>query len=122
MAGTAVRRAALALALLGLCLIAAGLSGPVHAAGSQTTDPSLALAATYESISVYLSFKDDDNDNNEAALEYREAGGSWKRGMAMTVDRRATVRNSSKTYPTPSRTSGAPAFSAFARALGTRCA
>lgn len=63
-----------------------------------TTDATLSLASTYESISVYLTFQNDDNTNNSATMEYREAGGSWKPGMELTVDRRTLVTHASKTY------------------------
>ena len=58
----------------------------------------LSLASTYESISVYLSFQGDDNENSIAILEYREAGGPWTQGMVMTVDRRAVITHSSRVY------------------------
>ena len=73
-------------------------SDPVYAAGNQTTNPTLTLASTYVNISVYLSFQDDDNGNNQASLEYREVGGLWKQGMAMVVDRRDTIHNAGITY------------------------
>jgi hypothetical protein len=66
-------------------------ASPAAAAGNSTVVGDLELAATFECISVYSNFSDDDNDNNQATVEYREVGGSWKQGMALIVDRRPTV-------------------------------
>lgn len=64
----------------------------VPALGGSTTVGTLELAATFECISVYSNFAGDEDGNNQAILEYREVGGSWKQGMAMTVDRRDTIK------------------------------
>ncbi len=49
----------------------------------------LSLVPTFRSISVYSDFSGDDDGDNQAVLEYREAGSDvWKPGIPMTVDRR----------------------------------
>ena len=78
---------------------ASPFSNPAQLAGHTTENLTLSLAATYRSISVYISFEGDANGNNQGALEYREAGGGWKRGMEMVVDRRDTVTNGAMVYP-----------------------
>lgn len=78
---------------LGILLVAV-IPLPVLAAGNGTTVGSLNLISTIECIGVYANFSDDDNASNSAILEYRSAGGTWKQGMALTVDRRATVQAS----------------------------
>ena len=95
---TLLGRAPVLLVLLGLSLPFISHAAPVFAAGNQTVNPTLTLASTYVNISVYLSFQDDDNGNNQAWLEYRGAGGLWIQGMAMTVDRRSTIPNAGRTY------------------------
>ena len=72
-------------------LLTALVSSPALAAGNATTVGSLQLTATFVNISVYANFSDDDNGNNTAILEWRESGGTWKPGMALTVDRRQTI-------------------------------
>ena len=93
-----LRRLPVLLLLLGMALPAMARPGPVFALGNQTVSPTLSLVATYVNISVYLSFQDDANGNNQASLDYRQAGGLWKQGMAMTVDRRDTIHNAGRTY------------------------
>jgi hypothetical protein len=66
-------------------------TSPAMAAGNDTEVDELELAATFECISVYSNFSDDDNGNNQATLEYREVDGTWKQGMALSVDRRQTI-------------------------------
>lgn len=57
------------------------------AAGS-TIIGTLSLVPAFENIAVYSNFTGDENANNQAILEYRPLGGSWKQGIAMTADRR----------------------------------
>jgi hypothetical protein len=62
----------------------------------------LTLAATYQSISLYANFANDDGDN-QASFEYRKAGAAaWIPGMDMTVDRRANVTGNG-TFANPFR-------------------
>ena len=57
--------------------------------GDSTVVGVLSLAPTFEHIGVVSPFSDDNNESNQAVLEYREVGSSvWKSGVAMTVDRR----------------------------------
>ena len=63
-----------------------------------TTTGALTLEGTFECISIYANFSEDDNDNNSATFEWRPDGGSWVNGMAMTVDRRATVTSEDGSY------------------------
>jgi hypothetical protein len=75
-------------------------SAPIQAGHTQAG--TLGLASTYQSVSVYANFANDDGDN-QATLEYRPAGVStWTRGMDMTVDRRANVTGNG-THPNPFR-------------------
>jgi hypothetical protein len=75
-------------------------TGPVQAGHTQVE--ALQLASTYQSVSVYANFANDDGDNR-ATLEYRPAGASaWTRGMDMTVDRRANVTGNG-TFANPFR-------------------
>lgn len=71
-------------------------------AANTTTVGALSLVATFECMSVYSNFSEDVNANNNATLEYRKSGAtSWTAGMAMTVDRRATVTAADSTYTNP---------------------
>ncbi len=72
-------------------------------AADATSNLSIELIPTYESIGVYLSFQDDDNDNNTASVEYREVGGgAFIQGFDMTPDRRDTVGNDiTPSFPNP---------------------
>jgi plastocyanin/regulation of enolase protein 1 (concanavalin A-like superfamily) len=65
---------------------------PTPIPGNGATVPGqLELAATYENISVYANFSNDDGDNS-AIMEYRPHGTSaWIRGMDLVVDRRANL-------------------------------
>jgi plastocyanin len=74
-----------------------------HAAGNQVTVGAIQLAATYENISVYSNFLDDDNGNqNPAVLEYKKSSDTtWKKGIAMTLDKRATVRSDNNSWNNP---------------------
>jgi hypothetical protein len=74
-----------------LSIVLMGMPSTVLAAGNGTSIDTLTLTATFECISVYSNFSDDDNGNNQATLEYREIGGSWKQGMSLTADRRAQI-------------------------------
>ena len=67
--------------------------------GSATTTGVLKVGATYQSISVYAGFAGDADGDNAATLEWRPAGGgAWRRGMALTADRRATVGGRANPY------------------------
>jgi hypothetical protein len=89
----------LGITLVLILILLVGTAPPVFAApGDETTVGSLDLTATFECISVYSNFSDDDNEDNFASFEWRKAGGSWKQGMALTVDRRATVTSEDGTY------------------------
>ena len=77
--------------IVALVLATCFLVSPVMAQGGGTTVGSLELVATFECIGVYANFTGDDNGDNEATLEYRESGGAWKQGMALTVDRRTQI-------------------------------
>ena len=59
-------------------LLAVSLPSPALAQGNVTDIGALELKSTFRSISVYSSFTADDNENNQATLEYQEVGGSWK--------------------------------------------
>jgi len=78
------------LALL-LILLVPMTSPAIAADGDETTVEELELIPTFECISVYSNFSGDNNGDNQATLYYREVGGSWKQGMALTVDRRAQI-------------------------------
>jgi hypothetical protein len=67
------------------------ITSPAMAAGNGTTVGDLELAATFECISVYSNFSDDDNSNNQTTVEYREADGSWKPAHPLVVDRRQEI-------------------------------
>ena len=73
---------------LKLPLILILLFSSVAYAADSTTIETLELAATYESISIYANFDEDDNENNFASFEWRQSGGQWRPGMEMVVDRR----------------------------------
>ena len=57
----------------------------------------ISVFSTIENISVMAPFRYDDNENNNAVLEYRESGGTWKTaiewlpGEVMWCDRRDYV-------------------------------
>jgi hypothetical protein len=61
------------------------------------------LIPTFECISVYANFSNDDNGNNTASLSYRRAGSgaSFIPGMALTVDRRNTVADGTGSASNP---------------------
>jgi hypothetical protein len=82
-------------------LLAVSLPSPALAAGNATVGGTLELVPTFRSISVYALFTDDDNGNNQATLEYREAGGTWKPGVEMVADRRATLTTNSGNITNP---------------------
>jgi hypothetical protein len=81
----------LAVSIVASSLLTTFTSSLVLAQGEGTTVGTFELTATFECISVYANFGGDDNGNNQATLEYREGGGSWKQGMTLTVDRRQTI-------------------------------
>jgi len=57
------------------------------ASGDITTAGGLSLSPTFECISVESNFTGDGNQNNNAVLEYRQAGtGSWKTAPQMYAD------------------------------------
>ena len=88
---------------LGLFVITACLtfnSGTSEGESNSTSNLSMSLVPTFESVGVYLSFSGDLNEDNQAILEYRMMGTSrWIRGMDMTPDRRDTVTR--KSIPNP---------------------
>lgn len=62
----------------------------------------ISLVPTYQSISVYAPYGQDENANTQAILEWRKAGDqAWKKGMVMTDDRRPIVTGESRSYPNP---------------------
>jgi len=73
-------------------LLTAGIPSPVLAATDSTTIGTLSLYPAFENIGVISSYSGDDNGNNQATLEYREAGSAtWRPGIPMTVDRRDLI-------------------------------
>jgi hypothetical protein len=75
---------------------------PPNTGGSGTTAGALELASTYRSVSVYANFAGDSDGDNKATLQYRKAGdATWRTGMDMTPDRRATVFGANSSYPNP---------------------
>lgn len=94
----------LSLTLLPVLLLLLASQVPVaQAASHATANVTLELIPTYESMSVYLSFDDDDDGDNSATMEYRQVGaGSFITGMDMVVDRRDIVQNDkTKLDPNP---------------------
>ena len=94
----------LSLTLLSVLLLLLASQVPVaQAASHATANVTLELIPTYESMSVYLSFDDDDDGDNSATMEYRQVGaGSFITGMDMVVDRRDIVQNDkTKLDPNP---------------------
>ena len=83
------------IALIGLViasLLTVGIPSPVLAAADSTTIGTLSLYPAFEHMGVVSSYSGDDNGNNQATLEYREAGSAtWKPGIPMTVDRRDLI-------------------------------
>ncbi|OGO22613.1 MAG: hypothetical protein A2144_13990, partial [Chloroflexi bacterium RBG_16_50_9] len=74
--------------LLVFILFAASVPTPVFAAsGDETTTGSLSVVPTIECLGVVISYTGDNNQNNSAVLEYREAGGNWKTAPQMYADR-----------------------------------
>ena len=78
--------------VLGICLLVLVLLGMAHspvsaAAGDETVPGSLALTPTFECLGVVVNYTSDNNQNNSAVLEYREAGGTWKTAPQMYADR-----------------------------------
>ncbi len=68
------------------------LPGVVAAQSNATTVGTIELVPTFTSISVYSSFTGDDNKNNQAVIEYRPSGGTWKAApIPMVVDRRVEI-------------------------------
>jgi hypothetical protein len=94
---------AIAVSLLIALLLTATLLSPILAEynGKATILGEFRLIATFHCISVYANFTGDDDADNSATLEYRESGGSWKTGMDLVVDRRATVATSSGVVDNP---------------------
>lgn len=72
-------------------------------AASNTVTGTLTLTPTIENIGVICSFTGDDNGNNNAVLEYREAGGNWKTAPQMWKDTRTdvTISKNGNTVPNP---------------------
>ena len=74
--------------LILVSLLVAGFSLPVYAATDTVTSGTISLTPTLECIGVVSNFTDDDNQNNNAILEYRQAGTStWKTAPQMYADR-----------------------------------
>ena len=89
----------LALFLTMLPALFASSAGKIEGLSNSTSNLSLELVATFESIGLYLSFSEDANGNNEATFEYRQLGTSrWIEGMAMTPDRRTSIRGNANPY------------------------
>ncbi len=83
---------ALRLGLFLFLVLAIAFPSTVVAQSNSTTSGDLLLDPAFENIGVISSFTGDDNGNNQAVLEYREAGsGTWQPGIPMTGDHRAQI-------------------------------
>lgn len=84
------------------CLLAAAfffLSSSPLAAQNATTVGTLALASTFDCVSVRASFTGDVNATNRATIAYRAAGSStWLDAYPPVADRRATISGSANPY------------------------
>src|SRR3989338_3790480 len=52
-----------------------------------TSATSVSLVATFESISVYAKYADDDDNDNSAIIEYRQGSGVWKQAHDPWMER-----------------------------------
>ena len=88
--------------VINLCLIFTLGAKDAAPLGIQTTPDTLSMHATIESVGVVAPYTGDDNQNNNASIQYRAAGESkWLAGPEMFADRSAREWRVSLVYLAP---------------------